>query len=548
MNGMQKYAPWIIVCAALALAVFTYFENRRLLRTLEQTARNAPALVPSPAAATGAPGSLETTSGAGAVGTLASPAAPAASPLAHPTGRMLQGLCVDPERKPVPGAAVVAVVLKAGVPDREFRNTVSDSNGRFGVPYAPGEQLETLRAEREGFAPAEVGAQDLATTRFVELLLQPLASCEVQLFRTMPNGALDRFSGKATFYVMRRTPTRAETEASEAPREATAVPGRFVTIGAEEVEVRDGHYLLQGYPEGVYKIAVVAQDDYAESEPFKLDRTGQVVATVVLGTRQHFGGRVLSKRDQSPVAGARVTMLPQKLPNARFAAQLQAATVTDRDGHFAFDKLVPTVYTLTIAADGFTTQVVDEVTVPAGAEPPREETYYLTPGAPEVRVSVVGPDGQPAQGAKVAAYNSDTPSPLPTHFAETDRQGSAVLRGLVPGRYMLIVTLPGGENRQKYRELIVEESNAQDVQIVFDPMVQVRGTARQSGGDVFTGLIYFVPRGSVGPKSFAKCDLQGMFRVELEPGDYVVGRGDQPPVTQVKVLALDNQNLTITLP
>ncbi|MCX7626655.1 MAG: hypothetical protein N2Z21_10680, partial [Candidatus Sumerlaeaceae bacterium] len=33
---MPRYAPWIVAFSALALALFIYFENRRLMRNLEK--------------------------------------------------------------------------------------------------------------------------------------------------------------------------------------------------------------------------------------------------------------------------------------------------------------------------------------------------------------------------------------------------------------------------------------------------------------------------------------------------------------------------------
>ncbi len=544
---MQKYLTWIVVATALALAIFTYFENRRLIRRLEETLQQREGAQIGPNRVPLQPTPVSTEEDSSAPRKSPSPRAPVQ---ATPLPRILQGICRDPERKPIPGVQITAIVRGEADSPQETVTAMSDSEGRFGITHEPGQTFLLIRGELEGYAPAEVSGEELANTRVVELTLHPLASCEVHIFFSRQDGALERYEGPATIYILRRTPAPGEPGATDFSREATARPGRFVTIGAENIEVHLGLHVLQGYPEGVYKIALVAGEEYAESEPFKLDRTGQVVATVVLGGRVRYVGRVLSKSDESPIPDAQVQLVPQKLPDSRIAQQLKKSAAAAADGRFAFEKVVPGVYALTIAADGFTTQVVEDLIISPDRPADAEDTFFLVPGSPELTLSVVGPDRAPARRARVAVYSPEAAMPLPTLFGETDSEGRLALKGLLPGRYSVIVTLPHDHNRQKQIELVVdaERMTTEPIPVVFEPLVRVRGTARLTSGDPYTGLLYFVRRGTLGPKTFSKCNLDGVFQVELEPGEFSVGKGDQPASTLVKILALDDQEISVIFP
>ncbi len=537
---MQKYLPWIVAAAVLALALFMYFENRRLIRSIEQITRAEPLSTPRAVE----PVPVRETSSMG--GTTSPRAQLAQSPSSNPLQglRLLRGRCLDTDRVPLAGVAIVASVVAPG--QTESRRTVSDADGLFAVEWRDGEVLDFLRADRDGYAPVELAHNDLVSTRFVELVLEPLASCELQVFKTRNDGGLDRYVGPATIYVMRRAAPE-DNSGMLTSRELSGVPGRFVTIGAEEATITDGRYDLRGYPPAVYKVAIVAGDEYAESEPFSLNRNEKSVATVVLGNRQKFAGRVLSKADQQPVKGARVWLSLQKVPEAHLAKNLTFESSTDHDGRFLFDKVVPSVYVLTIAAEGFTTHVVDEVTVASGDEQGTEHTYYLSATAPALRLQVLGPDGLPAP-AKVVLYSiASTPHAAVTKFAETDSSGQTVFDNLLPGRYTLTVSLASDATRQKQQEIVIPERGVQNVNLVFQPTVQVQGTVRLDGREPWNGLVYFVPRGAIGPKKFAKCNLDGSFQVELEPGEYLVGRADQPPTAHLRIYASGNTDLVVNL-
>jgi hypothetical protein len=107
--------------------------------------------------------------------------------------------------------------------------------------------------------------------------------------------------------------------------------------------------------------------------------------------------------------------------------------------------------------------------------------------------------------------------------------------------------MPDAPERQKYQEVLVPEQGSAVVKVNFRPLVEVQGTAKLSTGEAWNGLLYFIPRGQIGPKTFTRTNLDGSFRVELEPGEYVVGRADHPPTTLLRVYAQGNTDLVVTL-
>jgi len=546
---MQKYFPWIIAGLAVILALFMYIENRRVLHNLEKSVQvqvpqgvqplTSPGTSVQPSVTAPSSGKTPTsTSFQRNTSSLAN-----VPPLLHLSGR-----CVQSDGTPLEGARITGVFLLPSSQEqkKDIRTTVTAAGGDFALPFIPGERLELLRSELDGFVASEVFSLELPTTP-VLLAMSRLGTCELQVFRIGTDQQFDRYNGEATIYVMRRRPTEQEQPGARVALEGTSGPGRFVTIGAERAIVKQGLHRLVGYPPGIYKVAVEAGEEYAESEPFKLEESTTSIATVVFGTRQRFGGYVYEEGTQRPIAGAKAKLKLQKQPSPAVGAHLEQRTIADDLGHFIFEKVVPGVYVLTLEADGYSTKVLEEITIPATNEPLPEQIYYLTRGSPRLRVKVVGADGQQGiKGAKLALLSVGTQRGK-TFFSSTDERGEAVFDQLVADRYLLSVSVADGHMRQKQTEVVVRESGVSEVVVQFAKTIRISGVARDAAGQAFNGLIYFVPRGSLGPKTFAKCNSEGNFDVELEPGDYSVGRADAPASKPVKIPAIDNFRLELVI-
>lgn len=542
---MQRYLPWIIAILAVSLAGLMYFENRRVLQQLrvvaptEATQPHRLALPATPAKATATPTPFAET---GAPARSSIPTTGGTSP--HLT---LAGSCVDPRGHPIAGAKIISVwLLSPPAQHRETRNTFTDERGAFAITYTPGEVLEYLRAEHNNFCSVDITKIE-SYSKSLRLVLEPRGHCEIQLFRQSGERTLDRYSGPATFYFMRRTPVEAENPTALDLAEATAQPGRFVVIGAEQASVQQGRHGVDGYPPGVYKVAVVAGNDYAESDPFKLVAGEPVVVTIVLGQRQRFSGYVLAEGTSQPVPRATVRLALQKSPAAHLPNGVEAETHTNSEGHFVFEKVIPSVYTLTISADNFTTRVVDELAIPSDDQNESEPIYFLKSEDTSFVISVIDYKSEPIRAARIALLGVAGAAASRTYFGETDQRGVCSFRGLPPGRYSLTVSLGEGSVRQKQLEVFVSEDQSPSLRVQFQRPVHVRGTVRDASGQPYAGLLYFVPRGAIGPKIFVKCDLSGQFQAQLEPGDYAVGRGGEPASLPAKIPELDPFELELNL-
>jgi hypothetical protein len=170
-----------------------------------------------------------------------------------------------------------------------------------------------------------------------------------------------------------------------------------------------------------------AQSTQVASAQGRIDRqhvtaTGTGLAAAdPIGT-QRLEGQVLDA-DDHPVARARVTVdsIPPRVVE------------TEDDGTFAFDRMLAKHYTLVaVAAEGVagptTTRLSDR------SDP---VILRLREGATAEVAVVDGETGRAVAGAKVEVRGVHTPS------ASTGADGIAVLRQLVPGRWLVVVSAPG---------------------------------------------------------------------------------------------------------
>lgn len=546
---MKSRLPWIISAMAVAFAVVVFIFARSELKRIDAVRPGVAGVTTGTAVAGLEPvGSEKPTGQISVRGQDPAVASPAPMPDASPTpgaavpAKSLKGTVVDSDGSPVRGAAVTAVTLERGGQSRARVEGVSGENGSFEFTSLHADHVEVLRVEAAGFAPAEITDLSLPADG-VRVTMKPLGAAEIQIFvATSGNANPVPFTGEATIYVMRRRSVDAEP-ARGAVSEPNIAPGQFVTIGAEQAVIAAGRHLLRGFEAGIYKVAVIAGEEYAESEPFKLESPAGGGATVVLGTRQGLSGFVKSGATQQPVESAEVALASSSRPLVSGGAK-QRTALTGPDGLFEFGSVIPGVYTLTISASGHTSKTVEEVTVPAGAPAP-PATYFLSQGTPSLTVSVSDSEGKPVAGAALVLISMGG-SPPRSYFGRTDSAGRRRFDPVQAGRHSVAVTMPDSTTRQKSVEVVVGEGEAKEIMVQFSVTVRVMGTV-QSGGQPYQGLLSFVARGSAGLKQFAKCDGQGSFQIELEPGDYVVGRGDQPGITPVKIPQIENVTISIDL-
>jgi protocatechuate 3,4-dioxygenase beta subunit len=223
----------------------------------------------------------------------------------------LAGRITDPENEPVERAHVQVGVKKGG--SINFSHGESDPDGRYRVEFkADGDiSIEVTHPEYK-----EIHVGNLAPNRDdLDFTLQPAGT--VTLIGTVVDWKT-------------REPIQEFEVGGVKARKDPSAPGRFIAEGLHpgesyslQIKTTDylpGGTLLDSIPEGT---------DVIERE-------------FVLGPGGAVSGRVLSAADRSPVAGVRIAVKGGSLHSFFDAySDLEAASETDAQGRFLFQKLAP---------------------------------------------------------------------------------------------------------------------------------------------------------------------------------------------------------------
>ncbi len=224
------------------------------------------------------------------------------------------------------------------------------------------------------------------------------------------------------------------------PGEAPPLPGG---LGGGRGGVSDaaGRARLEGLEPGVYAVRAVragAAEGRVEGVQVGGPAEGAAASPAVV-VRLTRGGRVAGRLQ---VAGGAAP--PSELGVALLRAGVPVARATARDGAFAFDLVAPGRYAVT--PEHPTRGPAPEVEVEDG----REVAVTVTLEARRaLALVVVGPDGAPVAGARVAlghlvaVHPGDPVVAQPVAQGATDAQGRVALEDLAPGRWGVAVRAPG---------------------------------------------------------------------------------------------------------
>jgi hypothetical protein len=160
-------------------------------------------------------------------------------------------------------------------------------------------------------------------------------------------------------------------------------------------------------------------------------------------------GRVVAEGSNTPIAGARVMLMPAALSRGPFGPPAQ--TTTDQDGAFAFVQVAAGEYRLDVQKAGF----VPYGYVPPGSRPPASRTIQVEAGqstAIELRLQkggvipgrVLDVNGEPLADAQVMALRTVSTGamsprlmPAPGQGQQTNDLGEFRIAGLPPGEYFI---------------------------------------------------------------------------------------------------------------
>lgn len=524
---MKQHLPWAIagvsVLFAIGVLLFPRLETWRT-STVEPVTNDDPAISVIHDD-TGAPGPGQIGMNAG--GRNADPSGLTGTPAAAVTGgNLLAGIVTDLELQPLPDATIRGIYEVGG--SKMTVEGKTNAAGKFRIPNVPVAELKMLLVEAPGYGRTQIPNLPLPIED-LEIALNLLSGAELHVAVQDDQGAQRPFSGDASLTIYRQTPAQGTTETAGVAQ-INVRPGEYVAQSQKQERIVDGHLQLDGLDRGIYKVGVQAGEEYAESQPFRVEEGLGAQVEVTLGVRRSLAGYVKAQTTQQPIERAQV----QAQLGTGGAIEAVRQTQTDRQGRFQIDGLSPGNYTLSIAAAGYTTKTVENAQVSASNEPAPENTYLLVQGQPALVVTVIDGEGRPVSRAPLVIFATGTAQPR-TYFSRTDAAGVARIDNVFPGTYTVAVTAPDDRTRQKTVTIQVPEGGENRSTVVsFGNLVKVSGSVRYKADPTQT-LLSFTQRGEIGTKQFAKSDAMGNFTVELEPGEYMVQREGQPGSTVMTV-------------
>ncbi len=301
-----------------------------------------------------------------------------------------------------------ALVLLASGDGTQAGAAITRADGSFSLTLPPG----TYTVDVPGYAP---GAASLVTVPSTG----GLTGLELVVHR----------GGAITGAVFSRSDG---APLAEVPVMAASEDGKayFTTTGPQ------GGYSLAGLAEGTYTVTVGGQRWATQSRAGVEVTHGGTAGGVnfSLDAPASVKGVVVRASDGAPISGAVVVMQSStgRIGSAR----------SDQTGQYEVGRLSPGRYTVTVAAPGYATTRLAELTVRPG-DTLTAPTASLARGA-TLKVEVRDTSSQPLEG--VAVVLADAQSGQVVSFGATDAQGLAVLQDLAAGNYrvhVLAAPFPG---------------------------------------------------------------------------------------------------------
>ena len=373
----------------------------------------------------------------------------------------LSGVVVDSRGNPIEGVKV----FKFGpVP----RTDMSDSYGRFTLRYLPDDDVE-VNTRKEGYqCPQVVAAAGVQNIRLVMYgqgaisgqvidanTLAPIEAFEIEVrtgharaFRSSLSGKKRDYEDLAGSFEIEKMYSGEKTVIANAP----------------------------GYHPAMVHTTVVEYETVKGLE-LKLVPTEEIPLV----------GRVVTA-DGSPISGAKIYM--DGIPNPVLSFRGIAA-VSDADGRFELDSVLPDVVFLSALHSDFT---------PASATITEFTTIVLQkPARLNINVSSMG---EPLVNKQIEAYYREEPS-SPIGGAISDANGDAALERITPGDVLVLVQL---SNTRQHRHFIhMDPGEEKSIQIDVAPAeADVEGFLMINGTPLTMGFVEMYVETDYGSEVFRK--------------------------------------------
>ncbi len=235
-------------------------------------------------------------------------------------------------------------------------------------------------------------------------------------------------------------------------------------------------------------------------------------------------GRVADPLDR-PVAGARVAVVLASSPyisrKRRVSVQQTLTTESDGEGRFRFVRLPLKPVVLFGSSPGHSARLTNPISFDSEG---RAQVAIVLEPATALRGRAILPDGSPAVGARISAYNAPVSSP---ESVEADEQGRFVFEDIAPESYTVTAQLKAYEPVH-LRDVEVGAEGLEEIEIRFqEPGLSITGrVVNDLGEPVRHAHVSAQPNGAEpgpGLSRTAFADGEGKFDLfGLTPGSWAL--------------------------
>jgi protocatechuate 3,4-dioxygenase beta subunit len=385
-------------------------------------------------------------------------------------GRVIAGRVVDGEGRPLVGASVTAHPRQAMAPEP----VLTDGIGGFRVSGLP-EGKTLLRAELAGYGRGETSAD--TGDEDAEIVLLRAGTLRVRATSETTGGPL------VTYWVR---VFRKDADATASLRNRILAPRQRVRAA------EDGSHRVEGLTPGTYGVEVVAEGHGpATSEDIEVPAGGESkVVELALGAEAAVTGRVLLAVDETPVAGARVSVnivAFGRMPVARTQQEVR----TGPDGRFRIGSLPAGETSITVSHPDHPGVVATGKAVPADG--PAEEILVRLVRGGGVRGTVYGERGRTLPAERVVVQGVGAPSFL-ARMVDTDSQGRFSVERVPPGPVTVLWFVDLAARDFRAKQVVVRDGAWEEVDFhAFGEGAEVTLTVRDAKGPVEDATAMLLP-------------------------------------------------------
>jgi len=429
--------------------------------------------------------------------------------------KSISGRITDATGEPVAGASIGTFWLDGG--SGHTREARSRADGRYKLAGLGDEVLGEVYVNAEGFASARKEGLVPGDTS-ANFTLERMGSVTGRIL--LPEGA---------------APVAYKVEAHPEAKAGQERSGMRIVVNSRAQEPKgvfsdpSGNFRLDGVAPGIVTIEARAEG-YAPTRKSGLEvRSDAVVdaGTLTLSTGRAVRGRVVSAKDEAPVAGATVSLARAQGFGMRMGADDQeGVAITGIDGAFAIEGLESRTYTVAATQPDFSPNN-GRVEVPAEADVD-DFVIKLSKGG-TLTGTVRDAQRQPVSGATILI--TKIPMGGSPQTVSTGPDGRYTMEKMAPGDYVVIRQNPGGPVMLMagIKQATVREGETTVFDLDEASKITLTGRVLKGGQPVANAMLFFQRGAGAGSGSgvdirTGSSDAAGHYQVGLdEPGSYSVG-------------------------